>query len=236
MQSHTSRLKLLVRHTHASLILKVPDRDDVDAAKLKWLELDIDTRLSLVQIHLQAWLSLADEIMNAASAETDERQSQSVNRLALLAAIFLPLSLASSLLSMNTRAADLGPLWYDYFGLALITMSLVVSLYLCILLQDTVRMIDWRLSAVDLRALQLLGAAVYELKTWIMPSNWRAMKLFIFCCFWVVVVTSFCLGMTRNVTLGLYILGYGAAGFLAIILPLGVAEIMIKAYRYGKEL
>ncbi|RSL42321.1 hypothetical protein CEP54_015518 [Fusarium duplospermum] len=228
-----SNLELQLRYTHASLLLKVQDRDDMDAAKLKWLELEIDTQLRRLQICLQHWLSVVDAMANISSTITSDRQARGVNRLALLAAIFLPVSLASSLLSMNVRAADLGPLWYDYFGLALIIMSLVALLYLCILLQDTVRTIDWGVidwGVVDLRAIQLLGGAVYGLKTRIMRSNWRAMKVFIFCCFWAVVVTSFCLGMTRNVTLGLHILGYGTAGFMAIIVPLCFLEIVVKSY------
>ena len=49
-------------------------------------------------------------------------QSDSVKRLTILAAIFLPASLASSFLSMSTRFRDLGPLFYDWLG-AFVTIS-----------------------------------------------------------------------------------------------------------------
>ncbi|RSL73058.1 hypothetical protein CEP53_000891 [Fusarium sp. AF-6] len=155
IQPDISHLELMLRYTYASFLLKVQDRDDVDVVKLKWLELEIDTRLRGLQIHVQHWLSMVDRMADISSASADERKAQSVNRLTLLAAIFLPVGLASSLLSMNVRAADLGPLWYDYFGLALIIMALVALLYLCILLHDRVRTVDWGRDT-DLRVIQLL--------------------------------------------------------------------------------
>jgi hypothetical protein len=46
------------------------------------------------------------------------RQSFSVTILTVLAAVFLPLSLASAILSMQYRFSELGPRLYDFFGIA----------------------------------------------------------------------------------------------------------------------
>ena len=61
-----------------------------------------------------------------------ENQTLAVNGLTVLAPIFLPISLASSLLSMSTRVVDLGALWYDYFGLSS-TLILCVYIAYCIM-------------------------------------------------------------------------------------------------------
>lgn len=49
----------------------------------------------------------------------NERQAQGVKRLTVLTAIFLPLTLAASLLSMSKPASSLGWLWFDWAGLCL---------------------------------------------------------------------------------------------------------------------
>ena len=66
------------------------------------------------------------------------QRSQDVKRLTLLATIFLPLSLPSSILAMNTRFKDLGLLLYDYVGVFFIIGSLALILYIIILFGNKV--------------------------------------------------------------------------------------------------
>ncbi|KAF5003033.1 hypothetical protein FDECE_10405 [Fusarium decemcellulare] len=119
-----SHLELVLRHTCACFLAKVKDTHGVDKARLSSLEQEMNAKLGMLQIQVQ-------QVLGMSATYTDEVQGKSVQRLSLLATIFLPVSLASSLLSMNVRAADLGPLWYDYFGLAVIAIVLVVLLYRC---------------------------------------------------------------------------------------------------------
>ncbi|KAF2726854.1 hypothetical protein EJ04DRAFT_597080 [Polyplosphaeria fusca] len=60
---------------------------------------------------------------------SQSRQSFYVSILTVLAAVFLPLSLASAILSMSTRFQELGPLLYDFFGVSWIfcTFALLCS-------------------------------------------------------------------------------------------------------------
>jgi hypothetical protein len=69
-------------------------------------------------------------------------ESQSVKRLTALATGFLPLSLSATLLSMQTRFADLGYLIYDFVGVGLLLFfSMGVVLVLLKLLLKTT---DWK--------------------------------------------------------------------------------------------
>jgi hypothetical protein len=45
--------------------------------------------------------------------KVNQKQAENTKGLTVFAAIFLPISLARSLLSMSTHAVDLGSLWYD---------------------------------------------------------------------------------------------------------------------------
>jgi hypothetical protein len=56
------------------------------------------------------------EIDNSASSNS---QAQSAGRLTVIASIFLPLTLAASLLAMNVPAASIGRLWYDFAGMVI---------------------------------------------------------------------------------------------------------------------
>ena len=52
-----------------------------------------------------------------AIANSNESQSISVKRLTIIAAIFLPLSLASTLMAMTSSVSKLGELWFEWVGL-----------------------------------------------------------------------------------------------------------------------
>ena len=60
------------------------------------------------------------------------RESQGVKRLTMLATVFLPLSLSSSILAMNTRFRDLDRLLFDFVGVFLILGSLALVFYVII--------------------------------------------------------------------------------------------------------
>ena len=70
-----------------------------------------------------------EQRMARAERHINESQATSVKRLSIIAAIFLPLPMASSLLSMNARVRNLGPLWWDYIGIVVLVAFLVLSGY-----------------------------------------------------------------------------------------------------------
>lgn len=144
-------------------------------------------------------------------------EAQNVRLLSILASIFLPLSLASGLLSMQTRFSDLHYLIYDFFGV-LVLLGTIVAV---ILLALTFYLWWQRLLA------QLDRNRMFR-------KNVRPIANFFFFCFlvfgWGLLISSFLIGMIKDVGLGLTILGYGASaavgvGVLVLIIPTGIAVV-----------
>ena len=144
------------------------------------------------------------------------RQNNSVQRLTVLATFFLPMSLATGILSMGTRFKDLGPLLYDFFGVLVLVITFVV-LYLSglFLLENKFRYL--RLPALFLTFVVVVG-------------------------YGPLVLSSFLVGMFDDVVLGAKILGFGtAASIVAIpiiaIVTLGVfiAIGYVRATRKQKQ-
>ena len=73
--------------------------------------------------------SFYDNLMYFQDSAQSIAQASSLKRLTIFASVFLPISLASSLLSMNTRAATLGVLWYDFFGVSLVLGFIMYAVY-----------------------------------------------------------------------------------------------------------
>lgn len=144
------------------------------------------------------------------------RQTNSVQRLTILATIFLTLSLSAGVLSMQTRFKDLGPLLYDFFGVVVLLGALVFPLlmFLSFLKIYTDRLL------VDL-----------ELRSGSIASLWKIVRRIWFTLVWIgiailatIALVSFSLGMFRDMFLGAKILGYGIAVFsfpmLSVLVPL----------------
>lgn len=228
MPDFVSRLQLNLRHTYACFLAEIEDVANADLARLRSLEREIDAKLDVVQLQSRHWLDLIETMASITAAYTDEVQAQSVKRLSLLAAIFLPISLASGLLSMNVRAADLGPLWYDYFGLAIVAMSLVALLYLCLWTWDEVQVLEFGTLKNLVGAIRM----IFRLVQHIVRSKWRAANTFVLYCFGAAIVTSFCIGMARDITLGLHIFGFSAIGFVTVTVLLHILELLEWVYKY----
>ena len=144
--------------------------------------------------------------------------SGSIWLLTLLAFIFLPLSLASSVLSMQTRFAELHFLLYDFCGVLMIIGSLTVLIFLGLKL--TVVIIDQltKLKVTNSRVLRMMNLMYLPAAT--------VIALLVFS-LWALIFTSFIVGMIKDVSLGLKILGYGCAAYLGIfLLSCGVAASM----------
>ena len=160
----------------------------------------LEQRLKLLELHRQT------------------REASSLRLISLWASIFLPLSLASSLLSMQTRVRELEWLIYDWAGVAAL------------------------LSAVS-------GGAIYALKFggWVLKGvhalekgdgEERAAGRLYICAMRIaggtllsLVLSSFLVGMARDVGLGLKILGYGIAAYVVLV-PVAVPGIVFAVRGY----
>jgi hypothetical protein len=153
------------------------------------------------------------------------QESVSVKRLTILAAVFLPLSLATSILSMQTRFIDLHLLLYDFVGVFTIIGSFSVLIYFIVLLilkfKPSKSLENW-----EDRQRQLNQSQYQEAKRKQAYSIWRKLLYFILFAGWSTILISFIVGMVVKVTLGLRILGYGMAGVLGcVIVPFAVLII-----------
>ena len=123
------------------------------------------------------------------------QESTSVKRLTILATIFLPLSLSTSILSMQSRFVDLKLKLYDFIGVFVIVGTVAVLILLIVSAVSRIKS-SMRHFRVSLRTREL-----------------QAMLYWWFCgIIWAIVLVSFIVGMVRDVKFGLYILCYGFLG------------------------
>lgn len=157
------------------------------------------------------------------------RESKSVKTLTVLATIFLPLSLSTSILSMQTRFVDLNLLLYDFLGVFVIIGSLAVIMLLILKLVFRVRtqstFLSMRLALPRSRKDQ--GRTCFGVL-----STYYAM-------IWAIVIVSFVVGMTLDVIKGLKILGYGFAGMLGFV-PIFLIHLWVintlKTFHHYREM
>jgi hypothetical protein len=132
-------------------------------------------------------------------------EAQSIRILSILASIFLPLSLACGMLSMQTRFANLDYLLYDFFGVLTLLGTLVAVLLIALRLY-----LSWTelLRRLDQNPL---------FRTHIRPHG-RTAVLWLLFLGWALLLSSFLVGMVKDVGLGLTILGYGVSAIVGISL------------------
>ncbi|KAH3982314.1 hypothetical protein HBH70_020990 [Parastagonospora nodorum] len=146
------------------------------------------------------------------------KESQGVWILGLLASVFLPLSLATGLLSMQTRLVDLHLIFYDFCGVIILigTLVLVIIGLLNVYVRLNEQLLRWRTDPTFRR--------------WIYPSIGVGVLV---CCIitWGLLLSSFLVGMVKSVGLGLKILGYGAAAIGGVVLLTGLGTSAIATKR-----
>ncbi|KAF1951218.1 hypothetical protein CC80DRAFT_212610 [Byssothecium circinans] len=131
------------------------------------------------------------------------KQADSVNQLTLLAAFFLPLSLAAGVLSMQTRFSDLHLLLYDFVGVVVILAT--ITAFLAALSRWGPSMYEYIIFSAYGRLALRWAPPMQQVVKFAPPAVW-----------WLVFLASFLVGMSKDVLLGLRILGYGAAGITVL--------------------
>jgi len=143
-----------------------------------------------------------------------------IKRLTILAAIFLPFSLASGILSMQTRFVALHLLLYDFLGVFLLVASFAVLAYLAVKVLTVLSRKDhsWLIQKF----------APWKVRWWSSQANdaefeFRLKSFLIYTLYfsiWAVTALSFIVGMVLEVTMGFKILGYGLAALVGSCLLL----------------
>lgn len=144
-------------------------------------------------------------------------QTRGVQQLTLLATIFLPLSLAAGVLSMQTRFKDLGSLLYDFFGVVMLLGAIVVIIFIIMTTIAVIKEAESRLTQYsfyreDLRrrviSLLILGLFSYG----------------------SLILSSFLVGMFKDVALGAKVLGYGSAAAVGLVLLLILPAVLALSF------
>lgn len=130
--------------------------------------------------------------------------------LSILASIFLPLSLASSILSMQTRFVNLGTLLYDFCGVVVLLITFVGFVIVVV-----------RISASTGERLE--DTNPHPMLKKVLKAIIALSALFV----WAIVLASFIVGMVQDVSLGGRILGFGMAALVGTLL---VAACIMVAY------
>ncbi|KAI3393819.1 hypothetical protein diail_3595 [Diaporthe ilicicola] len=168
-------------------------------ADLRGLITDLRCKASEVPDHLAHHLKYLELRRNV-------EESSSLWILTVIASLFLPLSLACGILSMQTRLKDLHLLLYDFCGVTVLMATLLVLLLL---------VVKACLMASERFKREMSSGGSLAKQVFIASSASFAFL------FWDAVVVSFVVGMTKDVRIGGIILGsavaYFAASALAII-------------------
>ncbi|KAJ4210877.1 hypothetical protein NW759_012908 [Fusarium solani] len=141
-------------------------------------------------------------------------QAQGVQQLTLLATIFLPLSLAAGVLSMQTRFKDLGSLIYDFFGVVMLLGAIVVIIFIIMTTIAVIKEAESRLA---------------QYSFYREDARHIVIKLLILGLFSYgsLILSSFLVGMFKDVTLGAKVLGYGTAAAVGLVLLLILPPILL---------
>ncbi|KPI35658.1 uncharacterized protein AB675_4775 [Cyphellophora attinorum] len=161
----------------------------------------------------------------------DKRQATSLKLLTLVASIFLPLTMACSLLSMSTRFNVLGPLLWDWAGIVITLGTIVLiafrmSLYMQKLKHEPAslrmrRTVEEEFRRAKAKALSTDKKTRAFRQTHLIPWTSRFLFRLTSYLFIAAAIGSFLVGMFAdhgNVGLGARSLGFSAAGAVGFLL------------------
>ena len=154
-------------------------------------------------------------------------ESQGVKRLTMLATVFLPLSLSSSILAMSTRLVDLHLLLYDFVGVFLVLGSLALAFYAIITACHSIA--RWLEQQKQLSLFKMAKRTTTLRNAWdllhVLLVWLGALYSFVLVAFWIGLTISFVIGMVKDVLTGLKFLGYYVA--LMIVMTIITAVVML---------
>jgi hypothetical protein len=178
---------------------------------------DLEMRLSEYYDLTEKIIARYNKLIELSKDAVDVNEAEAVRRLTTLATVFLPLSLASSILAMGSRISELQFRLFDFVGLALILGSLALIIYLAAMSIQGHFRVMYRF--LNHRGIYSVSKIVGQLV-------------------WGLALAAFIVGMAKDVILGLKILGYGFAAILGlsllIFIPVGEMNRRWKG-RFGNQ-
>lgn len=161
---------------------------------------------------------LADKRLDVYNRFAQMQQASSISAITYCAAFFLPLSLAGTFLSMQSRAQDLHLKVYDFCGMTAIFLTVAMLIY-------AVSRLCSRLKSGRL-AQRLTGNELHEHVRKTLPR----MRYFVGFA-WLSIVVSFLVGMLHNLRLGLIMLAAPVAVIILYIPCVLVTMIIILSFK-----
>jgi hypothetical protein len=181
-------------------------------AKLSVLRVELNCCCKDITNRLERLSTDLDQDLKFLNMSRDMSQSGNVQTLTLLATIFLPLSLSAGVLSMQSRFHELGVRLYDFFGIVVLLVAIVLTLLHWISMYRMGMELVGRLQKRRWYRLYTRPAFIVASKPFFMTTG-------------LVVLVSFLVGMFKDVSLGARILGWG---LLAIFLmPIAIAMLLL---------
>ncbi|KAK6345701.1 hypothetical protein TWF718_007610 [Orbilia javanica] len=98
------------------------------STRLRHILSNLDSDIEDMRRTVASIRALQENSYQSRSGARQYQESLHIRKLAILATIFLPLSLATGLLSMQTRVSELGNLLYDYVGVV-VTLAWILMFY-----------------------------------------------------------------------------------------------------------
>jgi hypothetical protein len=164
------------------------------------LVLEVETLHQALQDTATDLLGRSNRDLSFLLTNANNRQAKSAHNLTVVASIFLPLTLAATLLTMNVHVASIGDLWYDWVGLCLtIGFIVVTGVYLWQQATKSSTQRPWKyiLLAIDV----------------VWRNRWPALIWGFLQC--TTVVASFVAGMFGTKQIAVSIITYGVSGLFA---------------------
>ena len=156
--------------------------------------------------------------------ETNATSEQSLKRLTIMAGLFLPLSLASAILSMTTRVRGLGAILWDWFGLAVVIVTLVLLGYTFTAFWNPykfdpgdkymTRKMDRYIRGIAKKAAKVVGEDSDHFLSFVPRTIYKTAPILLL----LVACACFLTGMFTSVATGARALGYGTAGIAGYVL------------------
>ena len=144
------------------------------------------------------------------------KSAEASARLTLLAAIFLPLSLSTSLLAMSTRLKNLHLLLYDFVGVAIIFSGLAVFLYGIVVSVRKLSRFAGKRSVLVLYRLPMRALQANR-----MFLSWQFYGLG-----YILIAVAFLVGMLKDITVGWKMLVYSIVGTAGLFVVTPVVYIV----------
>ena len=198
---------------------------------------DLVERLDFMKQRVKEWKNIHHNLFNGYIAGSNMMESHAVKRFAILASIFLPLSLGADILSMQSRLADIHLILWDFVAVC-VDMGLLALIFFQVTASRTT---GW-MKSVYSQVMFVLSIHYLRVRS---RGSKRQRQLELVCGILglpglIAVVVALNLGVFGDIQLAWRILVYGLAGglgpYVLLIIAYGVADRHLSWFRIQRRM